>query len=587
MKTLVGLLLLLTAYQSYAATTDYYTAAVVEYGSPTYPSFSADEVMLANAAVFTDFMRNASLSEVDIIVFPEGGLSGHNVRKSIELPSPEEKANPCTESTKYHTALVLLSCAAKKYNMYAVINTGEQYYSSTTNKTEYYNSNVAIDKNGTVVARYRKFNPYGEPVTKPALDLHTFTTDFNVTFGMFICFDIDFEEPGVVLARDYGVKHFAFPHCWISELPFLTAIQAQWGFAYSLDTVLLASGCNYPSSGGTGSGIYHGRRGALQYFQTNSRTSRLLIANVSKNFEPDNKVFHTKDPARPTTYKEPVKNVVSNEFSDVEVHLLEDQHTNSSLFLLRDYTDVYRSRQLFPSGFYPSSASAAPLQDSSLTVTLTTKTTICQGVVCCDFEVRVTSIFNATKPSAPSRGDDFSRQFYRLVAFDGVRWYGGGVATGGVQLCGVVSCVNDSISSCGLRSDDASAQVATYGQLFKTETRFESVTIIGTFTHNRTFIYPDILTTATGDNFGALVPSAAFAYEEYPPYNGSIMAYLKINYPIDNLVTAAIYARQFDRDGQKRTELPLSSYAHPLPGSIFLLGVFFLLFFNCILSTVH
>lgn len=63
------------------------------------------------------------------------------------------------------------------------------------------------------------------------------------------------------------------------------ALQAQWGWAYSLDVVLLASGCNDPSKGGTGSGIYQGRRGQLQAFQTNSLTSKMLIANISTSFD--------------------------------------------------------------------------------------------------------------------------------------------------------------------------------------------------------------------------------------------------------------------------------------------------------------
>lgn len=52
-------------------------------------------------------------------------------------------------------------------------------------------------------------------------ELATFETDFGVTFGTFICFDILFEKPALQLVRE-GVKHIIFPSMWFGELPFLT-----------------------------------------------------------------------------------------------------------------------------------------------------------------------------------------------------------------------------------------------------------------------------------------------------------------------------------------------------------------------------
>lgn len=75
------------------------------------------------------------------------------------------------------------------------------------------------------IFRYRKFNLFNEGnVRRPlAPDVVTFETDFNVTFGIFICFDILFKDPAIMLV-DRGVKHFVFPTMWFSELPFLTGI---------------------------------------------------------------------------------------------------------------------------------------------------------------------------------------------------------------------------------------------------------------------------------------------------------------------------------------------------------------------------
>lgn len=57
--------------------------------------------------------------------------------------------------------------------------------------------------------------------SQPQPDITTFKTDFNVTFGVFICFDIYFEKPPMDLVNK-GIRNFVFPSRWYSELPFLT-----------------------------------------------------------------------------------------------------------------------------------------------------------------------------------------------------------------------------------------------------------------------------------------------------------------------------------------------------------------------------
>lgn len=60
-----------------------------------------------------------------------------------------------------------------------------------------------------------------------------------------------------------GVRDIIFPSHWFSELPFLTALQAQQAWAYANNVNLLAAGGSNPSVGSTGSGIYHGTHGLL------------------------------------------------------------------------------------------------------------------------------------------------------------------------------------------------------------------------------------------------------------------------------------------------------------------------------------
>jgi predicted amidohydrolase len=73
-------------------------------------------------------------------------------------------------------------------------------------------------------SRYRKYNLFGETgfSKTPEPELSVFDTDFGVKFGMFTCFDIQFEKPALSLVKELGITDIVFPTAWFSELPFLT-----------------------------------------------------------------------------------------------------------------------------------------------------------------------------------------------------------------------------------------------------------------------------------------------------------------------------------------------------------------------------
>lgn len=68
--------------------------------------------------------------------------------------------------------------------------------------------------------RYRKYNPYTEKVayTKEP-EIVTFRTDFNVTFGVMVCFDLMLNIPGNVLIQR-GIRNFVFSTMWHNQLPY-------------------------------------------------------------------------------------------------------------------------------------------------------------------------------------------------------------------------------------------------------------------------------------------------------------------------------------------------------------------------------
>lgn len=120
-------------------------------------------------------------------------------------------------------------------------------------KDSSYNTNVVIDRNGTVIAKYRKYNLFGETSLKPSQPKPSyFKTDFNVTFGQFICFDILFKSPALDLVRDLGITDFVFSSEWFSKLPYLSSVQVQAAWSYANDVNFLAANYHNPKAASGG-----------------------------------------------------------------------------------------------------------------------------------------------------------------------------------------------------------------------------------------------------------------------------------------------------------------------------------------------
>lgn len=247
-----------------------YTAAVVEFNpTPWSRTTTADERMATNLRRIVAHI--AALPDgTDIVVFPESALT-ENTGQAQFVPPPAEFRVPCTNGTSATGVLHTLSCAALAKRTYVVVN----LYTVATCTTSadalcpvsgrrVYNTNIVFDRSGTLISTYRKHNVYYEvgisSTEQP--DLDTFTADFGVRFGHMICFDVLFERPGLALIAA-GVRNIIFPSQWYSELPALTAVQVQQGWAQAHSVNLLAAGISRPTEGSTGSGIYSAGLGAL------------------------------------------------------------------------------------------------------------------------------------------------------------------------------------------------------------------------------------------------------------------------------------------------------------------------------------
>ncbi|XP_017064084.1 vanin-like protein 2 [Drosophila eugracilis] len=413
---------------------DYYTAGVVE--------FKPSNLLSDNLAAYVEIIQSRNASLTDIIVFPESTLN--DMGPTTFVPKPEDQINPCLSDpnlTLYEEFLVTLSCAARNASKYIVINLTEKQKCEdvpedtrpcASNGLNVFNTNVVFDREGVVVSRYRKVHLYGEPKNSTYLpELSTFETDFGVTFGHFICFDILFYTPAHQLV-DQGVTDFVYPAMWFSQLPFLTAVQIQLGWAYANDVNLLAAGASDPTLGASGSGIYQGRSGSLKsVMRQDSGERTIYVARVPK-YQGKRRI--KRDLARQVA-------------------------TNSSYNIKRDYLENFTTEELQIEAGKSGNFSKI----------------LCHGGLCCHFDAAWRALEN------PAGNSSYYR--YRVGLFEGWR-NEKRLDVNYIRNCGLFTCSGDSIDDCGQLLPDAQHSLVTFTQL---EIRVN-------YPHSREFLFfPDTL----------------------------------------------------------------------------------------------
>ncbi|XP_037292535.1 vanin-like protein 2 isoform X2 [Manduca sexta] len=375
-----------------------YVAAVVEY----QVSRNVEE----NLRNYIEHITEAAKQGADIIAFPELTLT--NSTTSFPVPIKgllREYPIPALHPELYDNLLVAISKAARDNQIYVLVNIRE-LMDCTHNDTgelcpeakKYtFNTNVVFDRTGKVIDRYRKINLFGEASHTPALqpDLGYFETDFGVNFSHFICFDLMFQVPAVQSVQKLNVTNIIFSTMWFSELPYLTAVQIQESYAYTMNVNFIASGANNIAVGSAGSGIYSGKAGALISIMPGVPTTRLLVSRVPKV------------PGQVTgSYPGPIYDKPDN---------------HDRLRLITDPSLVAHVSRPLTSGYQQ--------------FTLTEKD------VSCKFTVKM----------SPGIGESYYR--YRAAVFSGVRSFSG-KATGGAKVCTIVACTGDAMNTCGKRFEN-------------------------------------------------------------------------------------------------------------------------------------
>ncbi|XP_047349735.1 vanin-like protein 1 [Vespa velutina] len=476
-----------------------YIAAVVEF-APEKMANNSKLTLQINTLRYLKLIQDAGKQNADIVVFPENGITGYEFPERSELdswttliPSADAEYTPCTTNMNgVSEVLKNISCAARNNKIYTVINIAEKEHCTGNNcpedKVFYYNTNVVFDRSGTIIAKYRKVNLFVEPgFDSPARpDVVTFDTDFGVKFGTFICFDILFANPSLILTRNRVVTDIIFTTAWFSETPFLTSIQTQSGWAFSENVNFLAAGYNNPIRGTTGSGIYFGRNGISKAIILTNRGTKLLVGEVPKM--PSRILSHQNVIGKEHPEIAYAKSKVSEHFHNElrrKREVMED-----SMILLRENVTSYQTEIL----------------KGDVTKTL------CHNNHCCRFVIETIKLDKKVQ--------------YRLVVFNGIRVIAN-IRSMGVRLCSVIQCSDNTLQSCG--------------SVIESATTFNKISISGKFDKSK---YSLIMPNTLGQT---LLPLHDWSFKEYA-FGDHKHVYMSSNGTLTNPITFGIYSRDNSRD---------------------------------------
>jgi pantetheine hydrolase len=344
---------------------------------------------------------------------------------------------------------------------------------------------VVFDRNGTVISRYRKYNLFGESVDKPFKpSMETFETDFGVKFGHFICFDLMFRYPALEMVRNHNLTDIVFTTMWFSELPYLTAVQAQQNWAHSNNVNLLASGANNVGVGSTGSGIFGGKKGAYVSDMAGVSKTQLYTATVYK-----------------------IKDFPQNENVRIEHSVVSyTKEQMKDLKLKRDQLDAYDMDFL-------DDTDGAHYKEKN----------ICKEGLCCNIKVNYTV----------SNSQRIEHYQYALAFYHGNRTFDG-FADGGVVVCTVLACQQKNISTCGIRNEEL--ENIHIWDAIHIETELP--------TKDGQFFY---MPTSLDTSIMSLQPES-FDYVRTDLGNDKTKIVMKLNSHAVNLITFGVYGRDFNLD---------------------------------------
>ncbi|XP_054157354.1 pantetheinase-like [Oppia nitens] len=179
------------------------------------------EIINKNLLMFKQVTEKAKQYGSNILVFSEYGIISPPFNRTIlstvteKIPDPRKGVyNACDKKDKSLPITVALSCLAKHNNIYIVADYGDRLDCDVITdkkcpKDGYYlyNTAVAFDPNGVMVAKYHKRHLFrvGEQLIYdyPSTEFSYFDTPFG-RIGIIICYDIVWGDPGTGLVSKYN-----------------------------------------------------------------------------------------------------------------------------------------------------------------------------------------------------------------------------------------------------------------------------------------------------------------------------------------------------------------------------------------------
>ncbi|KAL8610006.1 hypothetical protein ACOMHN_029499 [Nucella lapillus] len=477
-------------------------------------------LMRQNLDVYAVQAAEAKRQGADILVFPEDGLYGFSFTWESMTPYLEYIPDPavvdwvpCDDPTRFpHTEVQqTLSCLAKNHSLYLVANMGDNqpchlhvlpYCNHPLGQGHephvQYNTDVAFDPSGKLLARYHKQHLFFEkqfdtPVTP---ELTTFDTPFG-RWGMFTCFDILFYQPAVTLIEKKNIANIAFPTAWMDALPLLASIQFHSAFARGMGVNFLAANIHLPIARFQGSGVYTPKgMVAFEHNSTFSSEPRLIVAEVDVLNQPEPEwVRPTLDESRVTGDDDDESNVrVDDNCQSPSNDGYELSNQHETAFVSELFHDLFNFVQL-----------DQPEQTLH----------VCHRNICCHLNYSMQQ--NLQDP-----------ELFAFGAFDGLHTYKGKYY---MQICALVRCANRSRHSCGSPTKQSS-------------TIFHSLTMHGEL--QTRYVYPEVLLTT--DQQQLRLAEA----EEWSFQDGVIRSENGFDHP---LLASALFGRWYSRDSDGRSSL--------------------------------
>ncbi|XP_047502867.1 biotinidase-like isoform X2 [Penaeus chinensis] len=398
-----------------------------------------------------------------------------------------------------------------------------------------FNTEVVFDRAGVVVAKYHKKSLYLEPGFTPGSQDDKeaiFTTDFGVTFSLQVCFDILYGGPGTSNVVERGVTDVIMSSYWVDELPFLAAPQMWQSWSEGLAVNLMVANFHNPEEGALGSGIFRGltSQESLYTYDPNSGTKLLVGEVVSRRTTPlPAPTGHGDDAATPegTTGVGSDGTLIQSSSQAVPVReeVTMGIHQEAS-WIPTDNGDVEKKghpeaegreirtdRVFLHEDLERYSNFALERGDGVM------ERSLCHNdSLCCS----VTYSFPA---------DPTDESSFLLLAYSGVAEKGDGAYLLFTQVCAIVYCLNENVTSCARIEENEAPQ----------KTSFRAHNITGDF--DTSYIYPSVFTQEL-----KLVDTSLWDFESSVSSEKMVKSTLVLHEDVDYLLSLRLFGRWFDRD---------------------------------------